>query len=59
MQTFMYAVMTDHLKMDKGKSLVCQYGGTRDAQSIYWELVKHALASTSALLSMSPFHKQQ
>jgi hypothetical protein len=48
MQTFMYAVMADHLKTDKGKALFSQYEGTRDAQSIYWELVKHALASTSA-----------
>jgi hypothetical protein len=29
MQTFMYAVMADHLKKDKGKSLVIQYEGTR------------------------------
>jgi hypothetical protein len=50
MQTFMYAVKADHLKTDKGKALVSQYEGTRDAQSIYWELVKHALASTSAWL---------
>jgi hypothetical protein len=47
----MYAVMADHLKTDKGKSLVSQYEGTRDAQSIYRELVKHALASTLAWLS--------
>ena len=47
----MYAIMADHLKTDKGKALVSQYEGTRDAQSIYRELVKHALASTSAWLS--------
>jgi hypothetical protein len=34
MQTFMYAVIADHLKTDKGKSLVSQYKGTRYAQSI-------------------------
>jgi len=51
MQTFMYAVMEEHLKSDKGKSLVSQYEATRDAQSIYRELKKHALSSTSAQLS--------
>jgi hypothetical protein len=51
MQTFMYAVLADHLKTDRGKSLVSQYEGTRDAQSIYWDLVKHVLASISAWLS--------
>jgi hypothetical protein len=34
-QTFMYAVLEDHLKTDKGKSLVSQYELKRDAQSIY------------------------
>jgi hypothetical protein len=33
MQTFMYAVMADHLKTDKGNSLVSQYEGKRDVQS--------------------------
>jgi Reverse transcriptase (RNA-dependent DNA polymerase) len=51
MQTFMYAVLQDHLKTDKGKSLVSQYEETRDAQSIYRELKKHALSSTAAQLS--------
>jgi hypothetical protein len=54
MQKFMYAmyaIMADHLKTDKGKSFVSQYETTRDAQSTYRELVKHALASTSAWLS--------
>jgi hypothetical protein len=51
MQTIMYAIMADHLKTDKGKALASQYEGTRDALSIYWELVKHALASTSEWLS--------
>jgi hypothetical protein len=49
--SFMYAVMAIHLKTDKVKSLVSQYEGTRDAQSIFRELVKHVLASTSAWLS--------
>jgi hypothetical protein len=51
MQTFMYAVLEDHLKTDKGKSLVSHYELTRDAQSIYRELKKHALSSTAAQLS--------
>ena len=51
MQTFMYAVLEEHLKTDKGRSLVSQYEMTRDAQSIYRELKKHALSSTAAQLS--------
>jgi hypothetical protein len=50
-QTFMYAVLEDHLKTDKGKSLVSQFESTRDAQGIYRELKKHALSSTAAQLS--------
>jgi hypothetical protein len=48
MQTFMNAVLQEHLKTDKGKSLVSQFEATRDAQSIYRELMKHALSSTAA-----------
>ena len=51
MQTFMYAVLEEHLKTDTGKSLVSQYEMTRDAQSVYRELKKHALNSTAAQLS--------
>ena len=51
MQIFMYAVLEDHLKTDKGKSLVSHYETTRDAQSIYRDLLKHALNSTAAQLS--------
>jgi hypothetical protein len=51
MQTFMYAVLQTHLQTDKGKSLVSQFEAARDAQSIYQELVKHALSSTAAQLS--------
>jgi hypothetical protein len=47
-QTFMYAVLEEHLKTDKGKSLVSQYELDRDAQSIYRELKKHAKSSTAA-----------
>lgn len=51
MQIFMYAVFEEKLKTDKGKSLVSAYESTRDAQSIYKELVKHAKSSTAAQLS--------
>jgi len=53
MQTFMYAVLEDHLKTDKGKSLVSHYEAMRDAQSIYRDLKKHALSSTAAQLLTS------
>jgi hypothetical protein len=43
MQIFMYAVLEDHLKTNKGKSLVSHYELSRDAQSIYGELTEHAL----------------
>jgi hypothetical protein len=51
MQNFVYAVMAEHLKTDKGKSLVSQYEKNHYAQSIYCDLKKHALGSTSAWLS--------
>jgi hypothetical protein len=51
MQTFMYAVFEEHLKTDKGKSLVSEYEDKRDAQSIYRELKKHAKSSTAAQIS--------
>jgi hypothetical protein len=51
MHIFMYAVLEDHLKINKGKSLVSQFKTTRDAQSIYRELKKHALSSTAAQLA--------
>jgi hypothetical protein len=51
MQIFMYAVFEENLKTDTGKSLVSQYEATRDAQSIYKDLVKHAKSSTAAQLS--------
>jgi hypothetical protein len=35
MQTVMYAVLQEHLKTNKGKSLVSQFEGTCDTQSIY------------------------
>jgi hypothetical protein len=47
----MYAILEEHLKTDKGKSLVSQFEATRDAQSIYKELKKHALNSTAEQLS--------
>jgi hypothetical protein len=51
MQVFMYAVLEEHLKTDKGKSLVSEYEPTHDAQSIYRELKKHARSSTAAQIS--------
>ena len=51
MQTFMYAVLQAVLLTDKGKSLVSEHEATRDAQSIYRELKRHALSSTSAQIS--------
>jgi hypothetical protein len=51
MQPFMYTVLQEHLKTTKWKSLVSPFEATRDAQSIYPELMKHALSSTSAQLS--------
>jgi hypothetical protein len=38
MQIFMYAVMEEHLKTDKGRSIVSKYEADNDAQSIYREL---------------------
>jgi hypothetical protein len=51
MQIFMYAVMEEHLKTDKGKSLVSKYEVDNDAQSIYRELKKHGTSSTAAWLA--------
>jgi hypothetical protein len=51
MQVFMYAVLEEHLKTDKGKSLVSEYETTHDAQSIYRQLKKHARSSTAAQIS--------
>jgi hypothetical protein len=51
MQIFMYAVMEEHLKMDKGKLLVNKYEVDNDAQSIYRELKQHGTSSTAAWLA--------
>lgn len=51
MQIFMYAILEEKLKTDKGKSLISQYEAAHDAQSVYRELKKHALGSTAAQLS--------
>jgi hypothetical protein len=34
-KTFIYAVLQEHLKTDKGKSLVSQFEATLDSQCIY------------------------
>jgi hypothetical protein len=41
----------EHLKPDKGKSVVSEYEDKQDAQSIYCELKKHAKSSTAAQIS--------
>jgi hypothetical protein len=51
MQVFMYAVLEEHLKTDKGKSLVSENESTHDAQSIYRELKKNSRSSTAAQIS--------
>jgi hypothetical protein len=50
-QTFMYAVLEEHLKTDKGKSFVSQFESDLDAQSIYRKLKKYAKSSTAAQIS--------
>jgi hypothetical protein len=47
----MYAVMEEHLKTDKRRSLVSKYEAENDAQSIYRELKKHGTLSTAAWLA--------
>jgi hypothetical protein len=49
--TFMYAVLEDHLKTNREKSLVCQFKSTVDPQGIYRELKKLALRFNAAQLS--------
>jgi hypothetical protein len=51
MQVFMYTALKEHLKTDKGKSLVSQYKPSHDAQSVYCKLKKHACSSTAAQIS--------
>jgi hypothetical protein len=51
MQIFMDVVMEEHLKTDKGKSLVSKYEVDNNAQSIYHELKKHGTLSTAAWLA--------
>jgi hypothetical protein len=51
MQYFMFSVLQEKLKSEKGRSLVNDYENTRDAQSVYAALKKHAKESTAAHLS--------
>jgi hypothetical protein len=46
-QIFMYAVMEEHLKTDKGRSFVSKCKVDNNAQSIYCELKKHRISSTA------------
>jgi hypothetical protein len=50
-QAFMYAVVEEKLKLEKGKSLISEFEEKCNAQSVYCELKKHALGSTAAKLS--------
>jgi hypothetical protein len=50
-QIFMYVIMEEHLKTDKGKSLVSKYEVDNDAQIIYHLFMKHGTSSTAAWLS--------
>jgi hypothetical protein len=50
-QTFMYAVMEEKLKSEKGELLISEFEEKRNVQSIYCKLKKHALGSTAAQLS--------
>jgi hypothetical protein len=51
MQIFMYAIMEEHPKTDKGKTLLSKYEVDNDAQSIHCELKKHGTPSTAAWLA--------
>jgi hypothetical protein len=51
MQFFMYVVIEEKLKLDKGKSLVNDHENTRDAQTIYAALKCHGMQSTAAHIS--------
>jgi hypothetical protein len=46
----MYAVMEEKLKLEKCKSLISEFEEKRDAPSVYCELKKHVLGSTTAQL---------
>jgi hypothetical protein len=47
MQTFMYSVLYDHLKSDKGKILECQLKLTSDTPRLFCESKEKVLSSTS------------
>ena len=49
----MYAVFEQHLLTDKGKSLVCLYEATSDAQAIHADLVMYYTQSVKASLDQS------
>ena len=42
------AVLTDKLKTDKGKEIVCTHANSFDAQAAWQELVAHHTSSTQA-----------
>jgi hypothetical protein len=45
-QMFMYAVLEEKLKSEKGKSMINEFEEKRNAQCVFCELKKHALGST-------------
>jgi hypothetical protein len=50
-QTFVYAIMEEKLKLEKGKLSISKFEEKRDAQSAYRKFKKHELGSTAAQLS--------
>jgi hypothetical protein len=47
----MYAVLETKVETVKGKSIICQYESTYDAQKAYAKLEEHHLNSNSALFA--------
>ena len=52
-QTYMFAVFTDQLQTDYGRTLIQEHQDYSDAQAVYRKLQKHALKSTKAAIKSS------
>jgi molybdate-binding protein len=50
-QKFLYAVLETKVETAKGKSIICQYEHTHDAQKAYAKLEEYHLMSNSALFA--------
>jgi hypothetical protein len=50
-QNYLYAILESIVETAKGKSIICKYESTFDAQKAYAELQEHHLKSTKASLS--------